>query len=96
VLDFSKFLTTDLNLKKKLKTFLKLMLKTSTEEQIELRTFSFFQGKHIRTETTIFTKINLSEKKNSFGVFDTKNAKKSESEEKLLQYVDTLCSFVAG
>ena len=43
----------------------------------ELRTFSFFQRKHIRTETTIFTKINLSEKEKSFWSFCYKKCKKN-------------------
>jgi len=40
-------------------------------------------------------KLICQKKKNPFGVFATKKCKK-KSEEKLLQYVDTLCSFVAG
>ena len=41
---------------------------------------------------SIFTKINLSEKKNPFGVFATTKMQK-KSEEKLLQYIDNTVQF---
>ena len=70
VLVFSNFLNYNrFEFEKKLKTFLEL--------NQELRTFLFFQRKHIRTETTIFIKINVRKRKNPFGGFATKNAKKN-------------------
>jgi len=86
VLGFSNFLNYRFEFEKKLKTFLEL---NANIKSLEL--FRSFKESISELRPLYLLKINLSEKEKSFRSFCYK-----KSEEKLLQYVDTLCSFVAG
>jgi len=89
VLGFSNFLNYRFEFEKKLKTFLEL---NANIKSLEL--FHSFKESISELRPLYLLKLICQKKKNPFGVFAIKNANKSE--EKLLQYVDTLCSFVAG